>query len=101
MDNYLTQINPIYLSLIVLLTVGVIIFGVKFTLNQAEKFFDRIEKRLDKTDKRIILLFIEQDSTDHALDKCLPSNGMGFLGYKKEKKTELISDEKYVNNRFG
>jgi hypothetical protein len=95
------NINPLYLSIAVTILASIVIFGIRFTLSRAEKFFEKIEKHFEYTDKKITLLFIEQDSTDYALDKCLPSNGCGFMDHKKEKKKELKEKADYVSGRFS
>lgn len=98
-EDVLLRFDPIYLVVGLIIAAAVIVFGIKFTLKNAEKFFDKIDGRLDKTDNKIDLLFVEQQSTDYALDKCLPSNGYGYMDHKKEKKTELLKDQEYVNRR--
>lgn len=100
MNEFLKELNPAFLIFMLLLSTSLVIFLVKFTIKQFDKFIEKIGIRFDKMDKKINLLFIEQDSTDYALDKCFPSNGCGFMDYKKEKKTELKEKDDYVSGRF-
>lgn len=100
MGEYLKELNPALLIIVLFLLSSLVLFLVKFTMKQFDKYLEKIDIRFTKIDKKMNLLFIEQDSTDYALDKCLPSNGCGFLSYKKEKKTELKEKEDYVSRRF-
>lgn len=100
MSEYLKELNPSLLIIILFLLSGLLLFLVRFIIKQFDKYLEKIDEKFKKIDKKINLLFIEQDSTDYALDQCLPSNGHGFLDYKKEKKKELKEKVDYVSGRF-
>jgi hypothetical protein len=90
MKDLLTNIPSEYLAVIITILSAAFLFITKIILRNFKSSFNKIENKLD-------LLFVDQEATDFALNKCLPSNGKTYADHKADKKKELIKELDYIN----